>query len=77
MAEENISPSETQTGGERTAPSDSDDMYVTDISERHKSFIKSILIDLLSESKGYSVQIIHTGDQSAQMVVNFESVSGM
>ena len=48
--------------------SDSDDLTVTKVSERHLEYVKSRLAHYILESKDLSAEIHHVRGQSAQMV---------
>ena len=56
--------------------SDSDDTRETNVPDRHKRFMKAKLIDYLSDVKNYSVKIVHTNCNEAQIVFSFSSSHG-
>ena len=55
--------------------SDSDDLTVTKVSDRHLQFVKSRLIHHISESNDFSAEIHHVRGQPAQMVFSIGTQS--
>ena len=58
---------------DKTSASDGGDTVIQDVPECHKEYMKSKLVNLLRETKDFSVQIIHTRGQPAQMIFTIGS----
>ena len=56
--------------------SDSDDTRVTRVPTCHKGFMKANLIDYFFDATDFSVQILHTYNKEAQLILNFKPLQG-
>ena len=56
--------------------SDSDDLTVTKVSDRHLQFLKSRILHYISQTNDFSAEIHHVRGQPAQVVFSIGTKSG-
>ena len=54
--------------------SDSDDTFFTKVAPRHLDYLRSRLIQYLSDAKDFSAGITHVPGQPAQMTISLDSL---